>query len=268
MITIEKLVTIKARGRVEIAVDGKVVKRLSNDMLAGLGYIWADALSTGTCKMITNMFAHQQGGWGRIEFSTPTTTAGGTGAEDDITVQSTWTNATGSSVTLDKFWLSAEPFDTSADYLDIAIVDNDTITVPNSSTVTINWTIEVPSATCQFEADQRYELVKGINPDGAGTIYKISKGRFVWSGGDSGLTARQEPPVGGGGYTQSLIIDVRYTHSGATVTVTEAEFYNAHDTLVQERTSLSYSLADTETARMLLTIQCLGVNEGGGGDTT
>lgn len=262
MITRHLKIFARAKGSVEILVDGKPVWEGENAMLAGMGFVFADALITGTSKKISNMFAHKEGGAGRTEFSTPVRTAGGRGTEDSLIVQSAWTNITGSPVTLDKFWLSVQPFDESADYLDIATVDNDKITVPNTGTVTINWKIQIPSTTCAFEVAQRYQLAKGINPEVAygGTIHAITKGKFVWSGGDSGLQARHDA-TGGGGYSQESVIDVRYTHGAATVTVTELEFYNSNDELVQERTGVSFDLANGETAQELLTCTWLGVVE-------
>jgi len=264
MITKRINIFARAIGSVEILVDGKRVWEGPNAMLAGMGCVFADALITGTSKKISNMYAHREGGAGRTAFSTPVRTEGGHGTEDHLIVQSAYTNISGSSETFDQFWLSVEPFDQSADYLDIATVDNDKITVPNTGVLTINWKIQIPSGTCPFEAAQRYQLAKGISPEAGfgGTIYAITQGKFVWAAGDSGLQARHDA-TGGGGYSQKSVIDVRYTHGAAAVTVIELEFYNSNAVadLVQERTGVSFDLANGETAQTLLSTTWLGVSE-------
>lgn len=267
MKTLVRSIMARARGKVLLRVNGVKVAEIGNAMLAGMGYIFADAIKTGTSKMISDMFAHKVGGSGRIEFSTPARQSGGRGLTDEVVVQSEWVNTTGAGVDFDKFWLSAEAFDASADYLDIANVENLTISVPNAATLTIDWTIQIPSSTCSLEDAQRFQLAKGINPEVAhgGTINAITQGQFVFSVGNTGLFARNDA-IGGGGFSQVITIDLRYTHAAAAVVVNESEYYNSNNDLAYEQIGLAIDLANGEHLQGLLTVTWLGVVEGGGGD--
>jgi len=264
MKTIPIDISVKAVGEVEVSVDGELTSR-HNDMLAGMGKVFAAALKGGSSKKINGIYALQDGGSGRLALSAPTRTGGGRGSNDWVEVQANWTNTTGSTVVFKQLWLTSEPFDANAQYLDIANVDNDSISVSNNGTLTVKWKVSIPSSACQLSQAQRNQLAKGINPESAygGTIYNINKGKFIYSSGDSGMISAYEY-TGGDGLTQRVTVDVRKTLT-ASHTITEAEFYNSNNELVIERTGLSLNGASGNTIRMLLTVTGLGVSSGGGG---
>lgn len=250
---------IRIAGQVEFQVNGKTVKR-RNTMLAGMGQNFAYASRTGTCKMINSMRMHKVGGSGWVWLSTPVRTAGGQGGNDYVTVQSTWTNTTGAPVTFDQFWMTCEPFSPMPIILDIAMVDNDSVTVPDAATLTINWKIQIPSTTCGFSAAQRNDMAQGISPQvgHGGALYNFTHVKFVWAAGDSGLQV-VTGYTGGTGYDQVLATSGEYLHAAAAVIVTEAEIYNSNGDLVEEITTLAEDLDNGETIQVIYTTTYLGV---------
>lgn len=259
IIVIEVERQIRIAGQVEFKIDGMTLKR-RNTMLAGMGHVYAYASRTGTCKKINGMRMHQVGGLGWVWLSTPVRTAGGQGGNDFVTVQSTWTNTTGVPITFDQFWLTCEAFSPFATYLNLATVDNDSVTVPDAATLTINWTIQIPSTTCGFSAAQRNDMAQGISPQAGhgGALFNYTHVKFVWAAGDSGLQA-VTGYTGGTGFSQVLATEGEYTHAAAAVTVTEAEIYNSNGDLVEEITTLDEDLDNGETIQVIYTTTYLGV---------
>jgi len=259
LIVVEREVRLQVIGEVEFQVDGKTVGRrpVYNDMLEGMGFVYAYACRTGTCKMINGMLTCSSSAcwW----LSTPARTAGGQGANEFITVQSTWTNNSGAGVTCTLFQLSAESFDTSG-YLYIAEV-TDSVSVPNLSTLTVNWTIRIESTRCSFSALHRNDMAQGINPQGAphgGTLYNFSHVQFVWAAGNSGLQAVASYE-GGTGYDQKLVTIGNYLHAAAAVVVLECEIYNSNGDLVEEIVTLNENLGNGETIQVRYTTTYLGM---------
>lgn len=241
---------IKVKGEVEILIDGRRQWIRPNGMLKGMGEIYAYASRTGTCNQISGMGGvHGAGG---ILFSVPVRTAGGQGATDDLTVQSTWTNTSGGAITLVKFWVWTPGFGGSG-RLDLATID-DSVTVPDAAMLAVNWTIQIPSTTCHFEDAQRYDMAEGISPEAlhGGALYKYTHVKFVWAAGDSGLQVVTDSE-GGTGYDQKLATTGQYLHAGADVIVTEAEVYNSNGDLVDEIVGLAEPLANAETMQVIYT---------------
>ena len=257
--TIECTSKLWTEGSFEVLIDGEVRRSGKNLMLAGMGRIFARTLRDGQCKEIEAIKALKSGDYGRTNFSTPSVTAGGVGATDYITVQSTYTNSGAGAITFVTFWLVAGSWDEQPGaQQDIALVSNDSVTLNAGSTLTINWTQRLSSSASSFSNAQRYSMIAGLHPTLGGTTYYLSQGRFGWAGPTWTALQATHDITGGTGFEQEITVDTRYTHAAAGVTVTDFEAYNDNGDLVEAFSGYSENLANGETIRALHTTTFLG----------
>lgn len=256
---IDIVIPVKIIGRVQALVDNDVVFETSNHMSIGMGFVFAAALRTGTCKQISYMHAIKQGETARTVLSTPTRTAGGQGGTDSVTVQSTYTNNSGGAETYERFYLGVPPFDIDQTRLDIAYQTSDSVTVPNLAVMTINWEIEIPSTTCQFSANMRNDMAQGISPEAGhgGVLENLSDGQWVFTVGNSGLQ-NTTTFIGGTGFTQDLTVQTDWAAT-ANKTLSEVEQYNSNGDLVQETTGLTDAITLGDNLRINTVINFQGV---------
>ena len=238
--------SIKIQGSVEMLINGQTIYEGPNTMLVGMGSNFAQALRSSICGVVSGMTAEMfipPSSWVEMPLSVPARTAGGQGATDDLTVQSTYTAVGSTRYFSGKFWLYVG-------VKQIATQIDTPFNLPAGDVLTVNWTIKVPVAQCPYENAIRFDMAKGINPEAAqgGSIYNLNQGQFVFDAGNSGLL-----PVfqytGGDGTTQSLLLEVRYVHSGADRVCKEFEVYNSNDDLATEKTGYGIGISADDILR-------------------
>ncbi len=239
--------TVEITGSTDIKLNGESLYQgpIPNQALEGMGQTLAYALRYGTCGQISGMtatfYALSQPPQD-FAMSTPVRTAGGRGANDYVTVQSTYT------VAGDNAFLSANKL-----YIQnkvIAWQDGNNTLVPLGDTLQVDWTINCSVGLCPYQTAIRNDLMQGINPEAAwgGSVYALNLGQWVFDVGNSGMMPRFAVE-GGTGSVSYLFLEFRYTHSGATRIVQEFEVYNSNSNLASERTGMGISLADGKTMR-------------------
>lgn len=218
--------TVEVQGHVQILINDSLIFEGPNQMLAGMGQNYAKAFWTGTCGVVSAMTAtiYFPGIPPLVNMSAPARTAGGRGATDDLTVQSTWTNTLGVTVPLVSNTLYVGP-------KSIAYQRGGDIPISNGDVLTVNWLIDIPHIVCAYEDAIRFNMGQGINPEAAfgGAMYPLTQAQWVFAVGNSGLLPAYDH-TGGDGTTQELLIEYRYVSDGAH-TVNEFEVYNSNGDL-------------------------------------
>lgn len=226
--------TVGIQGHVQILINDSLIFEGPNQMLAGMGQNFAKAMWTGVCGVVSAMTAdlYVPEPLNRIvteNMSAPARTAGGRGATDDLTVQSTWTNTLGSST-----WLYSNTLYVGTK--SIAYQDGGQTEIPNGDVLTVNWLLDIPKSLCAYENAIRFNMAQGINPEPAwgGAMHTLTQARWVFAVGNSGLLPAYDH-TGGDGTTQELFIEYRYVSDGAHE-VNEFEVYNSNGDLACEHT--------------------------------
>lgn len=220
--------TIKITGEVERFVNGISVGRSNNQVQAGLGQIFARGLRIGYCDMISAMTILLNVSPNPTQNMTaPVRTAGGRGATDYVTVQSTWTN-----ILADIQVLNTKLFASSRN---IAL-QTSTFIVPVGDTYQCNWSIYVGGT---YSNDQRYSMAQSISPEVGygGTMYKLAYGKFT--NGAGFVTSGIKKYTGGDGNALTLLCECDYIHSGANDTITRFDVLNSNMDVVTSKTGLA-----------------------------
>jgi len=239
--------TVELTGFTQVLINDSLIFEDSNETLAGLGQNYAYALRPdhGDCGVVSGMTARLANFMGEqftVTMSAPARTAGGRGANDFLTVQSTWTNTFGSAVYLDhnNLYIGTKR---------IAYQSGGWTQIPAGDTLQVTWTVSISSVTCPYTVAERNNMAQGINPEAAwgGSVYTLNQAQWVFAVGNSGLL----PPVtywGGDGSVLDLLIEFRYISDGAH-TVNEFEIYNSNSVLATEQTGYNIPIVANDIMR-------------------